>query len=198
MNRVKHKITVVLALFGVVFIAPVALAQAPAGGQAAIEVIPRAPTITHTQDLEFGEVFRPATSREFAVVCGSGGGATVPPANSDLIAGGSRQCGEVTLTAGDTTVSLNLRFGGSPATDVTLSGGSEFLETAYTLTNAAGANFVSGHQANGILISPPSSNMSVGPGLIQVLYIGGSVTIPADATSGAYTGAYEVIFTIVP
>ena len=36
MDRVKHNIAVVLALFGVVFIAPAALAQTTAGGGAAI------------------------------------------------------------------------------------------------------------------------------------------------------------------
>ena len=198
MDRVKHNIAVVLALFGVVFIAPAALAQTTgsARGEAAIQVIPRGPTIAPDQSLEFGEVFRPAAgSRIFGVDCESDGDVT--EINPDLIAGGSRQCGQVTLTPGDTTVSLNLRFGGSPATDVVHSN-TNTLVTTYTLTDADGNDLVEDHPADGISMSTDSGDFDVASGPAREFYIGGTVLIPFDATSGEYTGAYEVIFTIVP
>ena len=197
-SRIKHKIAAVLTLFGGLVMASAALAQTTgsAGGEATIEVLARAPTIAATQSLEFGEVFRPATiSESFGVVCGSSGAPTAEPLN--LRAGGSPQCGQVNLTPGDTTVSLNLRFGGNPATALTLSGGSDFLQTAYTLTNAASTDLVTGHRADGTLISPPSVNFNLAPGAVQEFYIGGNVLIPPDATPGLYTGTYEVLFTIV-
>ena len=199
MSRIKHKIAAVLALFGVVFIAPAALAQTTgsARNEATIEVLARAPTIAATQSLEFGEVFRPASiSEDFAVVCGSSGAPTAEPLN--LRAGGSPQCGQVTLTPGDATVSLDLRFGGNPATALTLSGGSDFLQTTYTLTNAAGTDLVTAHRADGSSESSSFGPFDVAPGSTHEFYIGGNVLIPPDATPGLYTGSYEVLFTIVP
>ena len=203
MNRIKHKITVVLALFGVVFIAPVALAQiAPAGNDARIEIITRPPTIAALEPLEFGQIFRPVSgSPDYGLTCGATGTATLVDATPPIVASGvdTRQCGEVTLTAGDAPLTgYTLNFGAS-TTDLAGGSGGTPLAATYLLYDSSGGIVITAFEADGTNPSAPSDPVTTttAAGGIAEFYVGGSVEVPtATSTAQVYSGTYEVVLTL--
>ena len=197
MNRIKHKITVVLALFGVVFIAPVALAQITANDNANIEIIDRPPELTVVRDLQFGQVHLPASgTSNFGLTCGSDGTATVVDADTIGAAPSSpdRECGQINLTAGDGTITgYTLRFEGANTADLT--GGSGLvLQTSYALYS--GGISIINVEADGSTDSGESTAATATAGSTAEFYIGGTVAVPTSATAQTYEGTYEVLLTL--
>ena len=200
MNRIKHKITVVLALFGVVFIAPVALAQvAPAGGNANIQIVDEPARITAAGELQFGQIFLPGTgTSDFGVTCGAAGVATpVDLGNIRAPSSPALECGQITLTAGDADISYSLRFEGDNTGDVTETDSSTFLETTYALYGN-GAELIS-VDADGVANtdSSESTPADASGGDTVEFYVGGTVAVPSTAARQPYTATYELVLTIL-
>ena len=202
MNRIKHKITVVLALFGVVFIAPAALAQvAPAGGNANIQIVDEPPRLTAAGELQFGQIFLPATgTSDFGLTCGDTGAATpVDTGNIGAASGPTRECGQITLTAGDADIGgagYTLRFEGENTGDVTETVSSTSLETTYILYGN-GAELISvDADAVANTDSSESAGATADAGDTVEFYVGGTVTVPSTAARQPYTGTYELVLTL--
>ncbi len=201
MNRIKHKITVVLALFGVVFIAPVALAQDPAGGNANIQIVDEPARLTAARDLQFGQIFLPASGSEsFGLTCSTAGAATpVDTGNIGAPSSPTRECGQITLTAGDADIGgsgYTLRFEGDNTGDVTETVSSTFLETTYVLYSN-GAELISvDADAVANTDSSESAGATATAGDTVEFYVGGTVTVPSTAARQPYTGTYELVLTL--
>ena len=200
MNRIKHKITVVLALFGVVFIAPVALAQDPvtANDNANIEIIARPPVLRAIQDLEFGQIFRPTSgSPDYRLVCGATGNATLEDATPSIAASGidTRQCGQINLIAGDVNLTgYTLNFGAGTTDLVGAVGGAD-LETTYVLYGAT--DNIEVDADSGTAGTATTGGADVAAGATRAFYVGGTVTVPnATSTAQVYIGTYELVLTI--
>ena len=199
MSRIKHKIAAVLALFGGLVMASAALAQTDSGGgDAALQSGPPS-SIAPGQSLQFGQVFRSSSgSVDFGLTCGNAGTVNlIDLAGIAVFTGSARQCGQVTLTPGsDADITFNVRFGGTPATDVRHSSGNT-LVTTYTLTDASGTRLVTGFMAGDASESFPSGPIDGTPDVSQDFYIGGTVSVSDGAAIGEYTSTYEVVFTVV-
>ena len=192
MNRIKHKIAAALALFGIVM-APAALAQDPgsASGTASLEVlVPIESSISAIRGLQLGQAYPPPQSETavFGVTCGRDGAFTRVDTDS-LAAGGTPECGQMNVTVGTVNANFRLQFIATGTTDLADADG-DSLATEYRLYDASGSVLD--------LPLPPGDTISGSANAVVRYFIGAQVTLAADSPLGEYTGAYEVLFTVVP
>ena len=190
MNRIKHKIAAALALFGVVM-APAALAQGSASGTASLEVLePIESSISAVRGLQLGQAYPPPQSETavFGVTCGRDGAFTRVD-EASLAAGGTPECGQMNVTVGTVNANFRLQFIATGTTDLADAGG-DSLATVYRLYDASGSVLD--------LPLPPGDTISGSANAVVRYFIGAQVTLAAESPLGVYTGAYEVLFTVVP
>ncbi len=190
MNRIKHKIAAALALFGVVM-APAALAQGSASGTASLEVLELIESsISAVRGLQLGQAYPPPQSETavFGVTCGRDGAFTRVD-EASLAAGGTPACGQMNVTVGTVNANFRLQFRATGTTDLADADG-DSLATEYRLYDASGSVLD--------LPLPPGDTISGSANAVVRYFIGAQVTLAADSPLGEYTGAYEVLFTVVP
>ena len=202
MNRIKHKIAAALALFGIVM-APAALAQGSASGTASLEVSELIESsISAVRGLQLGQAYPPPQSETavFGVTCGSGGAFTRVD-EASLAAGGTPACGQMNVTVGTVNANFRLQFRATGTTDLAAAGGGPLatpLATEYRLYDASGASIRGPFAGSSVSDSPPGDTISGSANAVVRYFIGAQVTLAADSPLGEYTGAYEVLFTVVP